>query len=111
MVLSNTDGGVPFNELPTPLICGLYKNVFVERHMIFNTAYRFPIKNRWSGAVFLAAGDVFHNMNKYDLNDMKYGGGGGIRWAISQEERINLRFDIGLSQYGIFPYVMFQESF
>jgi hypothetical protein len=106
----STDGGVPFNELPTPLICGLYKNVFVERHRItFNTAYRFPIKNRWSGPVFLAAGDVFHNLKDYDINDMKYGG--GIRWAIGQKEKINPRFDIGVSLTAYFPMSCFRSRF
>lgn len=108
----STDGEVPFNELPTPQIRGLYENVFVERNMVtVKSEYRFPIKNRWSGALFLAAGDVFHNSTDYDMEDLKYGGGGGIRWAVSRKEKINLRFDIGISPYGVFPYIMFQEAF
>jgi len=108
----STDGAVPFDELPTPQIRGLYENVFVERNMVtVKSEYRFPIKNRWSGALFLEAGDVFHNAKDYDIKEMKYGGGGGIRWAISQKEKINLRLDIGVSPYGVFPYVMFQEAF
>jgi hypothetical protein len=108
----STDGDVPFNELPTPLIRGLYQDVFVENNMLtLQLEYRFPIKNRWSGVTFLAVGDVFHDGEKYDINDIKYGGGGGIRYAISIKEKINLRFDIGISRYGIFPYVLFQEAF
>jgi hypothetical protein len=108
----STDGEVPFNELPTPLIRGLYQDVFVENNMLtLQVEYRFPIKNRWSGATFLAVGDVFRDGENYDINEIKYGGGGGIRYAISSKEKINLRFDIGVSRYGIFPYVMFQEAF
>jgi hypothetical protein len=108
----STEGDVPFNELPTPLIRGLYQDVFVESNMLtLQVEYRFPIKNRWSGVAFLAAGDVFRNVENYDINDMKYGGGGGLRYAVSLKEKINLRFDIGVSRYGIFPYVMFQEAF
>jgi len=28
-----------------------------------------------------------------------------------EKEKINLRLDIGVSRYGVFPYVLFQESF
>jgi hypothetical protein len=107
-----TDGKVPFNELPTPLIRGLYQDVFVEKNLLnLQLEYRFPIKNRWSGVTFLAAGDVFRDGGNYDINDIKYGGGGGIRYAVSSKEKINLRFDVGVSRYGVFPYVMFQEAF
>jgi hypothetical protein len=54
---------------------------------------------------------VFHNGENYDINEIKFGGGGGIRYAISSKEKINLRIDIGVSRYGIFPYVLFQEAF
>jgi hypothetical protein len=107
-----TDGEVPFNELPTPSIRGLYEGIFVENNMLtLQMEYRFPIKNRWSGASFIAIGDVFRDGENYDINEIKYGAGGGIRYAISSKEKINLRFDIGVSRYGIFPYVMFQEAF
>ena len=108
----STDGEVPFDELPTPIIRGLYENLFVDEHMFtLEMEYRFPIHERWSGATFAAVGDVFHDPENYEIQDIKYAGGGGIRYAISEEDKINLRFDIGVSPYGVFPYVLFQEAF
>jgi len=46
-----------------------------------------------------------------DPHNMKYAAGGGVRYAIDKKEKINLRIDIGVSPYGIFPYVLFQEAF
>jgi len=107
-----TDGEVPFDELPSPDIRGLYDGLFVDRHMVtLEAEYRFPIHERWSGVVFSAMGDVFHDSDELKVQNIKYAAGGGLRFAINKEERINLRFDIGVSPYGIFPYVLFQESF
>lgn len=107
-----TDGDVPFNRLPTPPIRGIYQDVFKDDNMLtLQLEYRFPLKDRWSGALFLGAGDVFHDRADYDMMDLKYGGGGGICYAISRDDTINLRFDIGVSPYGVLPYVLFQESF
>jgi len=107
-----TDGDVPFDELPTPPIRGLYEDLFIDKHMVtLQMEYRFPIHDRWSGVAFAAAGNVFHDPDDLDAQDMKYAAGGGIRYAISRKEKINLRIDLGVSPYGVFPYVMFQEAF
>ena len=52
-----TSGEVPFNEYPTPLMRGLYENVFIDKNAVAVRAeYRFPIdffaSGRWGGAVF-----------------------------------------------------------
>jgi len=108
----STDGEVPFDELPTPVIRGLYEDLFIDKHMFtLQMEYRFPIHKRWSGVTFAAAGDVFHDNDDIDPHNMKYAAGGGVRYAIDKKEKINLRIDIGVSPYGIFPYVLFQEAF
>ena len=108
----STDGEVPFDELPTPVIRGLYENLFIDDHMFtLEMEYRFPIHDRWSGAAFAGVGDVFHDQDDLEIQDIKYAGGGGIRYAIDKEDKINLRIDIGASPYGVFPYVLFQEAF
>ena len=73
--------------------------------------YRFPIHERWSGVTFAAAGDVFHDNDELETQSMKYAAGCGIRYAIDKKEKINIRIDIGVSPYGIFPYILFQEAF
>ena len=111
-----TSGEVPFNEYPTPLMRGLYENVFIDKNAVAVRAeYRFPINffanGRWGGAVFGAVGDAFPDATTTEDIDLKVAGGVGLRYALNKKEKINVRLDIGVSQYGIFPYVMLQEAF
>ncbi|MBW2297603.1 MAG: hypothetical protein JRF32_08350, partial [Deltaproteobacteria bacterium] len=73
--------------------------------------YRFPIKGRWGGAVFGAVGDAFPDATTLEEIDPKIAGGGGLRFALNKKEKINVRLDIGVSRYGVFPYIMLQEAF
>ena len=111
-----TSGEVPFNEYPTPLMRGLYENVFIDKNAVAVRAeYRFPIdffaSGRWGGAVFGAVGDAFPDATTTEDIDLKVAGGVGLRYALNKKEKINVRLDIGVSQYGVFPYVMLQEAF
>jgi len=111
-----TSGEVPFYEYPTPLMRGLYENVFVDKNAVAVRAeYRFPIKifggERWGGALFGAVGDAFPDATSTEDIDLKVAGGAGLRFALNKAEKINLRLDIGVSRYGIFPYIMLQEAF
>jgi len=114
--LALTSGDVPFNEYPTPLMRGLYENVFIDKNAVAVRAeYRFPINffanGRWGGAVFGAVGDAFPDATTMEDVDLKVAGGAGLRFALNKKEKINIRLDIGVSQYGVFPYVMLQEAF
>lgn len=114
--LALTSGGVPFYEYPTPLMRGLYENVFIDKNAVAVRAeYRFPLKifggERWGGALFGAVGDAFPDAASPEDIDLKVAAGAGLRFALNKEEKINVRLDIGVSRYGIFPYVMLQEAF
>jgi len=114
--LALTSGEVPFYEYPTPLMRGLYENVFVDKNAVAVRAeYRFPIKifggERWGGALFGAVGDAFPDATSTEDIDLKVAGGAGLRFALNKAEKINLRLDIGVSRYGVFPYIMLQEAF
>lgn len=90
----STKGDVPFSELPTPLMRGLYQDVFKDQDMIsLQAEYRFPIKDRWSGAAFLSTGDAFQSNGGFDEINLKYSFGGGIRYMLNKKEKINLRLD------------------
>jgi hypothetical protein len=111
-----TSGEVPFYEYPTPLMRGLYENVFIDNNAVAVRAeYRFPInfspKGRWGAAVFGAVGDAFPDASSTEDIDLKVAGGAGLRFALNKEEKINVRLDIGVSRYGVFPYIMLQEAF
>jgi len=107
-----SSGDVPFNEHPTPLMRGLYENVFTDNNMVTMRAeYRFPIKGRWGAAVFGGVGDAFPDATTTEDIDPKVAGGVGLRFALNKQEKINVRLDIGVSSYGVFPYFMLQEAF
>jgi len=111
-----TSGEVPFNEYPTPLMRGLYENVFTDKNaMAVRAEYRFPINflpgGRWGAAVFGAVGDAFPGTATTEDIDLKVAGGAGLRFALNKQEKINIRLDVGVSRYGIFPYIMLQEAF
>ena len=106
-------GGVPFNERTDMQgIRGIYAGRFNDRMLIRGQVeYRFPIYWRFSGATFVAAGDVSDSLQNYELELVKYAAGAGVRFALDPDERINLRLDLGVSPWGVFPYFMIGESF
>ena len=50
-----------------------------------------------SGAAFAAVGDVVDQWQDLRLQDAKVGAGGGIRFQLDKKEKVNLRFDVGVS--------------
>ncbi len=109
---AQTQGQVPFYELPTPPIRGIYSNVFTHKNLAaLGMEYRFPIGGRWSGAAFAAVGDVVDQWQDLSLQELKVGAGGGIRYQLDKKEKVNLRFDVGVSQWGVFPYINIMEAF
>ena len=79
--------------------------------------YTLPVQTRSSAIrpAVLAGGqdhvNVITHAFRIGQQDLKYAAGGVIRYAISRKEKINLRIDLGVSPYGVFPYVLFQEAF
>ena len=60
---------------------------------------------------FAAVGDVAHTMNDFSINDLKYTLGGGFRIAFDPKNHLNLRMDIGVSEFGVTPIIMLGEAF
>jgi len=71
---------------------------------IANVEYLRPIfgKDTVRGAVFLDAGDAFHDFKDFSFDDPKFGVGAGIRWKIRSFVRTDIRLDIaqGLGENG-----------
>ena len=49
---------------------------------------------------FVGAGNVAHSLGAFDLDDPKVAGGGGLRFALSPEQRVNLRVDFAVTREG-----------
>ncbi len=106
-------GGIPFNELAKlESMRGIFGTRFRDLNMVMaQIEYRYPVSKKFSGTVFTSLGDVIHNAGKYKIEDMKYTVGVGLRYLLDVEEHINIRFDIGISSYGIYPYIQIMEAF
>ena len=111
-LVSDSNGDIPFYTMTFPDIRGIYGGVFSNKNMVTGQIeYRFPIHERWSGATFLAAGDVYEQWGEAKFSEIKYAGGIGLRFALNREEKINIRLDLAVSPWGFGPYLKIQEKF
>ncbi|MBD3335615.1 MAG: BamA/TamA family outer membrane protein [Candidatus Eisenbacteria bacterium] len=107
-------GSVPFFEL-APL-GGNLRGIFAGRYMDRSAAMiqgelRYPIWKRFSGVVFVGAGDVAAGLDTYRIAHTKLAGGLGLRFLLNRSERLKIRFDIGASREGVETYFQFLEAF
>ncbi|MHB8835508.1 MAG: BamA/TamA family outer membrane protein [Candidatus Methylomirabilia bacterium] len=109
-------GAPPFYRLPTiggiGMMRGLFDGRFRDRTMAAaQLEYRFPIWKLLGGAVFAGLGEVADRPADLSLADLQFTGGAGLRVTLDPKERINLRIDLGFSNYGTFPIVVITEAF
>ena len=109
-------GNAPLSFLPTigdkDMMRGYIGDRFRDNYMISaQTEWRFPIYWRFGGTLFFAAGRVMHNFTDFIFEDIKYGGGFGIRFRLAKKKKINLRFDMGFTPEGYKFYFNLLEAF
>jgi outer membrane protein assembly factor BamA len=111
-----TNGQAPFQKLAQlggpNLMRGIYLGRFRDNHaLVAQGEYRVILNNRWSITAFASVGEVAHKVNQFRLTDVVYTAGGGARYALDAKNRLNLRLDLGFSEYGASPIIVFQEAF
>lgn len=109
-------GEVPFLDMAKvgndDILRGYARNRYRDNHFIAaQTEYRFPIYKRFGAVAFAGIGDVFSNTSQLQLNYLKYSLGGGLRYAINQNERLNVRLDYGFGRNQGAFYFMVTEAF
>ena len=55
--------------------------------------------------------DVMNKIEDYEIEDLKYSYGAGIRYMLNEREKINMRVDVGFSPWGTYPYLRISEAF
>ncbi len=114
LLIISQRGIVPFYKL-APLgeyLRGYLPSRYIDKALgMAQVEFRFPIKGRFLGVVFAGAGEVAPSLDAYRLDELKPAVGGGLRFAISPAEKINLRFDMGVGQDGTEIYFQFREAF
>ncbi|MFT7589612.1 MAG: outer membrane protein assembly factor BamA [Limisphaerales bacterium] len=110
-------GEPPFHRMAllggSDMLRGFFEGQYRDRYYVaVQSEYRFPIWKFIRGTAFMAVGDVSNNYNTFDIGDVKYAGGLGLRLIVSEKDGINLRFDYGLGK-GLTKgfYFQFSEAF
>jgi outer membrane protein assembly factor BamA len=91
---------------------GYYEGRYRDRDMLaFQAEYRLPVWWRFGIVGFAGYGDVAHRLSDFRIKDFKYSIGYGIRFGIDQQNRLNIRLDIGYGKKSAYPVIAFQEAF
>lgn len=109
-------GTVPFTALPRLggkfVMRGLYEGRYRDRSLlVFQAEQRIPLGGRWGATAFASTGDVAARMGALARRDFKAAGGGGLRYAYSRRERINLRLDLAFAHGSRGVYASVGEAF
>lgn len=112
----NGPNDVPFRNLArlggADRMRGYYSGRFTDKaHWAVQAEYRFPIYWRIGGATFVSAGDVANKISKFALKTIKVAAGGGLRFLVNKNDRINLRVDYGFTPEGSTYYFTVTEAF
>ena len=113
-----TGDAVPFYRLPrvgggTQLRGIANASLYRDRQMVYTQAeFRQHVWWRFGVVGFAGLGGVTPKWSSFDISELRYVGGIGLRFQVMPDERINLRMDLGFSQDGQSGfYVGMQEAF
>lgn len=112
-----TQGGeVPYYQLAMlggdELLRGYYLGRWRDKNLAaLETEYRFPLIWRFGGVAFAGAGEVADVITDLGSVPVKWAVGGGLRFSLNENERLNLRLDAGFGPdtYGL--YFTAREAF
>lgn len=101
--LSNLGSNVPIRSLASLGGSGSMRGYYNGRYrdkqlLVLQSEYRFPLYKRFGAVAFGGLGDVGKNINDFSLDNVKYSFGGGLRFALSKTEKLNLRLDYGFGK-------------
>ncbi|MES2732275.1 MAG: BamA/TamA family outer membrane protein [Bacteroidota bacterium] len=112
-----TNGNVPFRSLAVigsaSIMRGYYSGRFRDKNLLATQVeYRVPIWWRLGVVGFAGIGQVSEKIEDMNLRNFKYSVGAGIRLALLQQERFNLRLDYGFGNNNAQAfYVVVSEAF
>jgi len=103
---NNAVGNVPFYALPQLggqyKMRGYYQGRYVDNaYFTMQVAYRRAhLWWRFGYVVFASIGTVAPSPEKYQISEMKFSYGAGLRFLFNEKEGVNLRMDIGITDLG-----------
>lgn len=111
-----TDGNTPFRKLEelggADMMRGLYGGRFTDKClMAYQAEYRRFLFWRFGIVAFASTGEVAPTVGRFELDGLHYAYGGGARFALSKEEKLNLRIDYGVGKHSNAFTVQLREAF
>jgi len=91
---------------------GYYAGRFRDKNAgVIQAEYRIPLWWRIGAAGFGSIGNVGPELKDINLEYVKYSYGGGVRIALNQKEKLNLRLDYGIAKGSSGFYLQLGEAF
>ncbi|HVJ19207.1 MAG TPA: BamA/TamA family outer membrane protein [Polyangiaceae bacterium] len=110
------NGDVPFYHMAMlggdELLRGYFLGRYRDHQMIaLDAEYRFPLFWRFGAVAFAGVAEVAAAPKDFDFDPLRWAVGGGLRYALSKEERLNLRLDAGVGPDTFGVYFTAREAF
>jgi len=111
-----TGGDVPFLDLADlggrEIMRGYYQGRFRDKHSVqFQAEWRQHIRGRFGFVLFSGIGEVWSSMDEINLNNIKWAGGGGLRFNLNPGDPTNIRLDFAAGRETSGLYLTFGEAF
>lgn len=112
-------GDIPFNNLGLiggeSLMRGYYLGRYRDKNVLAGQAeFRwlpFGFSRRWGGTLFAGLGTVAPTLHSFQVNQVRWAAGGGVRFLFFQKKDIFLRADLGVTREGTGFYISLGEAF
>ena len=109
-------GGVPFYQLAMlggdELLRGYFLGKYRDKNLLtLEAEFRTPLFWRFGAVTFIGAGRVAERPIGLASAPLRWAGGGGLRFALSEEEGLNLRLDVGVGPGTHGVYFTAREAF
>ncbi len=92
---------------------GYFSGRYIDRHLwVAQADYRLPVWWRFGFVLFTGVGDVTNDLAKPLSSNYKISYGTGLRILVDNEQKINMRLDLGFTNHGDTNfYFTFKEAF
>lgn len=115
-LLNVTDNTVPFYVLPKlggqQIMRGYYEGRYRDKNlMAAQLEYRTHLGGKFGFIAFGGVGEVARQFREFTVKGLKPSLGFGIRFLFSEQEKVNLRADVGFGQHTSGIYFGIEEAF
>ena len=104
-IINHNQGDLPWRQMAAMGGFSMMRGYYQGRHRdknyaAFQAEYRLHVYKFFGMTFFGATGEVARKIENLSFNQLKFAGGGGLRFEVDKKERVNIRFDIGFSKSG-----------